>query len=168
MSFGEKGYRLARDDGDAFWFLDTRMTIKAGGEQTGGSFTLLEFAAPTGFAPPLHVHHQEDESFYLLDGELEVHCGEQSWTAGPYSFVFLPRGIPHSFVVSHGPVRALQITTPAGFENFVEALGRRPQHAGLPEPLTPDFPRIAEVSARYGREIVGPPPSAASATDTSP
>lgn len=160
MSFEKEGYRLERDEGQAFWFLDARMTIKAGTDETAGGFTLLEFAAPSGFAPPLHVHHHEDESFYVLDGELVVHCGQQSWTVGPDTFVFLPRGIPHSFVVSRGPVRALQITSPAGFEQFVNELGRRPEGAGLPEPLPPDVPRVVEVSARHGYEIVGPPPAA--------
>jgi mannose-6-phosphate isomerase-like protein (cupin superfamily) len=159
VSFDKDAYLLARDEGDASWFLDTRMTLKAGANQTGGAFTLFEFAAPNGFAPPLHVHADEDEGFYVLDGELIVHCGELSWIAGPDSFVFLPRGIAHSFVVSRGPVRALQITSPSGFEDFVNEVGRAPKGAGLPEPEIPDVLRLAEISGRHGYEIVGPPPA---------
>lgn len=149
------GYALDRDGGRQVWFLDTRMTVKA-----AAGFTLLEWSAPVGFAPPLHVHHGEDEAFYLLDGELRVACGERRWTIGPGGFVFLPREIPHSFVVTDGPVRGLQITSPAGFEGFIDELGRPPEHDGLPEPSVPDVARLAEVSARYGNEILGPPPFA--------
>lgn len=61
----------------------------------------------TGFGPPLHLHASEDEAFYLIDGAIEVSCGDRQWEAGPGGFVFLPRGIPHSFVVSAGPVRGV-------------------------------------------------------------
>jgi cupin domain len=54
----------------------------------------------SGFGPPLHIHHREDEAFYLLDGAMQVVCGEDRWEAGPGSLVMLPRGVPHAFVVS--------------------------------------------------------------------
>lgn len=111
-----------------------------------------------GFAPPLHVHEQEDEAFYVLEGEAEVLCGEERWRAEPGSFVFLPRGVAHSFHVSGGSLKALQLTTPAGFEAFVAELGRRPDRLGLPEPSQPDVARLVEVSARHGYRILGPSP----------
>ncbi|MEN3308129.1 MAG: hypothetical protein V7603_4331 [Micromonosporaceae bacterium] len=157
MSFDPLGYVLTPNDGHHVWFLDTRMSVKAGGEQTGGAFTFLEWAAPAGFAPPRHVHHQEHEAFYLLDGEIIVECGDRRWTAGPGDFVFLPRGIAHSFVVSQGPVRGLQVTSPAGFERFIDELGRPAQHLGLPEPSQPDVPRLIAAGKRYGADVVGPP-----------
>ena len=157
MSLGERGYVLGPAEGTAVWFLDTRMTVKAGGAQTGGAFTLLEWSAPVGFGPPRHVHHVEDEGFYVLDGELVVECGDRRWTAGPGAFVFLPHGIPHVFVVSRGPVRGLQVTSPAGFESFIAELGRPPTGPGLPEPSAPDVPRLLEAQARHRGEVVGPP-----------
>ncbi|WP_291418013.1 quercetin 2,3-dioxygenase [Actinophytocola sp.] len=156
MTFDPAGYVLAEQDGEHVWFLDTRMTVKAGGDQTGGAFTLLEWA-PQGFGPPRHIHEAEDEAFYILDGELVVDCGERRSVAGPGAFVFLPRGIPHSFVVSAGPVRGLQITSPAGFERFITEVGRPAEHLGLPEPSQPDIPRLVEAGRRHGNEIVGPP-----------
>ncbi len=161
MTIGTSGYVLRSGDGRSRWFLDTTMVVKADGEATGGGFTLLECTAPEGFAPPLHVHHREDECFYLLDGKLTVHCGDDSWVVDGGGFVFLPRGVPHAFVVSRGPVKMLQITSPSGFEAFVEALGRKAEHDGLPAPDAPDAAVLAEVPSRHGYEIVGPPPAAA-------
>lgn len=160
MSFDPLGYSLPADAGEQLWFLETRMTVKAGGEQTGGAFTLLEWSAPAGFGPPSHVHRQEDEAFYLLEGELTVRCGDRRWTVEAGGFVFLPHGIAHSFIVSEGPVRGLQITSPAGFETYIQELGRPAAGPGLPEPTAPDIARLVEVSERYGTAIVGPPMSA--------
>jgi len=157
VSFDPRGYALAADAGHSVWFLDTRMTVKAGGEQTGGAFTMLEWAAPFGFGPPRHVHHQEDEAFYLLDGAITVECGDRRWTAGPGAFVFLPHGIAHAFVVDEGPVRGLQITSPAGFENYVNEIGRPPERAGLPDPTPPNIEQLLQAAQRYGVDIVGPP-----------
>jgi quercetin dioxygenase-like cupin family protein len=151
------GYLLEAGEGRSTWFMDTRMTIKAAAEQTGGAFTLLEWQAPAGFGPPRHVHDQEDEAFFLLDGAIAVECGEQRWTAGPGSFVLLPRGVQHCFVVTDGPVRGLQITAPSGFEQYLDRLGRPPSHDGLPEPSAPDVPALAAAAADLGMRIVGPP-----------
>lgn len=157
MSFDPGGYVLAEHAGEHVWFLDTSMVVKAGGEQTNGAFTFLEWSAPEGFGPPRHIHHGEDEAFYVLDGRLTVECGERTMTAGPGAFVFLPREIPHSFVVTAGPIRGLQITAPAGFERFIHEVGRPAERLGLPEPTQPDIPRLLQVSNEYGCEIVGPP-----------
>jgi quercetin dioxygenase-like cupin family protein len=157
MSFDPRGYVLSADSGDSLWFLDTRMTVLAGGDQTGGAFTFLEWEAAQGFGPPRHIHHREDEAFYVLDGELAVECGDRGWTVGPGGFVFLPHDIAHAFVVSKGPARGLQITSPAGFERFITELGRPAERAGVPEPSVPDIARLSSVMTRYGYEMVGPP-----------
>jgi mannose-6-phosphate isomerase-like protein (cupin superfamily) len=159
MSFDSKGYLLTPDDGPQLWLLGTRMNIKAGGAQTGGALTLIEWSAPAGFGPPLHVHGLDDEGFYILDGEISIECGDQHFTAGPGDFTFLPRGIPHTFLVTRGPVRGLQINAPAGFEDFIAEAGRPAQRPGLPEPTEPDIPRLAAAGQRYGHQILGPPPA---------
>lgn len=157
MSLDARGFVLGPDEGTATWFLDTRMTVKAAGAQTGGAFTLLDWQAPVGFGPPTHVHAQEDEAFYLLDGELAVRCGDQSWTAGPGSFVFLPHQVEHCFVVTSGPAHGLQLTTPSGFEDYIGLLGRPPTHDGLPEPSEPDVPALLAAGERFQIQVVGPP-----------
>jgi quercetin dioxygenase-like cupin family protein len=157
MSFHPDGYLLTPTDGRQWWVLDTRMVVKAGGDETGGAFTLIEWSAPIGFGPPRHQHNAEDEAFYLLDGEMVVHCGEKRWTVGAGDFVFLPRGIPHGFVVTGGPARGLQLTSPAGFEQFVSDIGRPATEPGLPVPSAPDLERLAAATARRGDLILGPP-----------
>ncbi len=159
MTFSAQGYTLAQGEGDATWFLATLMTVKASGAQTGNAFTLLEWQAPPGFAPPPHIHHAEDEAFYILDGALTVTCGDHTWRAEPGAFVWLPRGIPHRFSVEGStPLKGLQITTPAGFEQFMAEVGEPARALTLPPPGTPDVEKLLTVSAKYGYEIVGPPP----------
>jgi len=151
------GYHLAPSEGPATWFLDTLMTVKAGGEQTTNAFTLLEWMAPPGFGPPRHIHHTEDEAFYVLEGAMCVTCGDDSWEATAGSFVFLPRGIPHSFLVtSEMPIRGLQITAPAGFERFIAGVGRPAPALTLPPPTEPDIERLVAAAARFGHTILEP------------
>jgi mannose-6-phosphate isomerase-like protein (cupin superfamily) len=158
MTFPKDGYHLSAEDGDSWWFLDTRMTVKVSASESGGAFTLLDWSAPKGFGPPRHVHEHEDEVFYLLDGEMRVICGSKQWDVSVGSLVFLPRGIEHAYLVtSDTPVRGLQITSPAGFEDFIAELGRRPDADGLPAPEMPDIARLDEVARRHGKPSVGPP-----------
>jgi len=158
MTFAKDGYALTADEGEAIWFLGTLMTVKAGGDQTNGALTVIEWVAPPGFAPPPHIHHLDDEAFYVLEGELTVTCREKTWVAGPGAFVMLPRGIPHSFVVSRpGPARGLQITAPAQFERFAAELGEPARERVLPPPMEPDIEKILALSTKYHFELADLP-----------
>jgi mannose-6-phosphate isomerase-like protein (cupin superfamily) len=153
MRDDHNGYFLGPDDGDAYWFLGTLMTVKAGEAQTGGAFTLIEQEAPAGFSPPPHVHLAEDEAFYILDGALRVTCGDQTWDAPAGSFVFLPRRVPHTLVVTGDrPARLLQITAPSQFERFVAEIGEPAPRAELPPPSQPDMARLRAAMVKYGYE----------------
>ncbi|HEY7169990.1 MAG TPA: quercetin 2,3-dioxygenase [Vicinamibacterales bacterium] len=144
--------------GEAIWFLRNRMSVKATAASTGGAFGLLESVIAPGFSPPLHVHHREDESFYILEGEVTLKCGEQQFRATAGAFVFLPRHVPHSFVVEGDrPARMLTLLTPGGGEGVFIDGGRPPEHDGLPPATPPDIEALKQVSVRYGAEIVGPP-----------
>lgn len=149
---------LAPGEGDAIWFLANRMTMKATAESTGGAYGLLESFIVPGFSPPLHVHHREDEAFYVLEGELTMRCGDRTFRATAGSFVFLPRDVPHTFVVEGDkPARMLTLLSPGGGEGvFVEA-GRPAERDGLPPAAPPDIPTLRRVSEKFGSEIVGPP-----------
>ena len=147
-------YTLAQDEGTAIWFLGTLMLVKAGAEATQNAFTLIEQLLPPGFAPPLHVHHAEEEAFYILEGRLAVTCGDRTWQVSPGSWVFLPRGVAHTFRVEGAtPARLLQITAPAGFERFAAEVGEPAQAQTLPPPTPPDVQKLVAVAARYHIEI---------------
>jgi len=94
--------------------------VKASGRSTGGSLTVIEATIDGG--PPRHTHSREDESFYVLTGMLDVECGEDRFRAGPGSFVFLPRNLPHVFRSVDGPATALLIVTPGGLDEYFAEL----------------------------------------------
>jgi mannose-6-phosphate isomerase-like protein (cupin superfamily) len=94
--------------------------VKASGGSTGGSLTVIETTIDGG--PPRHTHSREDESFYILTGTLDVECGEDRLRAGPGSFVFLPRHLPHVFRSVGGQATALLIVTPGGLDEYFAEL----------------------------------------------
>jgi quercetin dioxygenase-like cupin family protein len=144
--------------GEAIWFLNSHMTIKATGESTRGGYGLIESVIPPGFSPPMHVHHREDESYYVLDGELTVRCGDETYSATAGSYVFLPRDVPHTFVVEGDkPARWLTLTTPGGGEGFFIDASRPAESEGLPPQAPVDIDLLRRVSSTYGNEIVGAP-----------
>lgn len=152
-------YLLPAGDGEALWFLGSLATIKAGGTQTRGALTVVEFVNPPGFAPPLHRHLAEDEMFYVLSGVAEFRCDDRGFTAGPGDFVLLPVGRPHTFLVEPDePLRALQMTTPSGFESFAAEVGVPATELRLPDPGPVDPAALGHAAARHHIEILGPPP----------
>jgi quercetin dioxygenase-like cupin family protein len=148
---------LAPGEGERIWFTNAEMTIKAAAASTGGHLCLIETNAPEGHGPPLHVHHDEHEAFYVIAGVLEVQCGVERHIAAAGAFVFLPLGIPHTFRVITGPARMLTIAVPGGFEAFFREAGRAAEGPGLPPPGPVDVQRLVEVGARHNSQTVGPP-----------
>lgn len=149
---------LGPGEGTSVWFLNNRATIKATAASTGGAYGLLESTIPTGFSPPLHVHHLEDEAFWIIEGTLTIRCGTQICRAEAGAFAFLPRGIPHTFVVeSHTAARVLTLISPGGGEGFFVAAGRTPDHDGMPLATPIDRERLARAAALFSMELVGPP-----------
>ena len=153
------GYHLAADEGDAYDFLSTLALVKASGAATNNALGVVETRLPAGFSPPPHIHHDEDEAFYLLSGRIEAQLGDQKIPAQQGSFLWLPRNVLHGFVVSaDGPCTILTITTPAGFAGFVAEVGAATTTTDrLPEPSEPDIPRLVEIAGRYGIEFPPPP-----------
>jgi quercetin dioxygenase-like cupin family protein len=146
-------------EGDARWFLGALSTIKASAETTAGRVAVTENWAPRGHGSPLHVHHNEDEWFYVLSGELTFWVDGRITTATAGSFVYGPRDVPHTFTVSSDEARFLLVVEPAGFENFLLELSEPAQSPTLPpasvEPPAPET--MMATAAEYGVEILGPP-----------
>jgi mannose-6-phosphate isomerase-like protein (cupin superfamily) len=141
------------------WFLDTLMRVHIDGESTGGAYALLECLAPSGHMPPPHVHATEDEGFLVLEGELSVHTTEGTRALGPGMAMNAPAGEPHTIeVTSDEPARWLVVSSPAGFERFVRALGRSAERDELPVlDGPPDVERLVAVAAEHGITFVGAP-----------
>lgn len=152
------GQVFAPGEGEAFWFLNNLTTIRATAETTRGAYGLVESWIPPGFSPPLHVHHREDEAFWILEGVMTMRLGDQTMTGGPGSYFFLPRDVPHTFVVEgDSPAHLLTLLSPGGGEQFFVAAGRAAAHEGLPAQSPPDVERIRTAGAKFGMEILGPP-----------
>jgi quercetin dioxygenase-like cupin family protein len=152
------GRHVAAAEGERIWFTNNLMTLKATSATTGGAYALMEAEAPAGSGPPLHVHHREDESFWVLEGVLTVWCGDDVFTAAPGSYVFLPREIPHTFAVEGDrSARILSMATPGGLEGYFVGVGRPAENAGLPPAGPIDVGRLASVGREFGLEILGPP-----------
>lgn len=148
--------QISHREDAAFRFFGCPTVIRSTGETTDNHFFLMEsLDMPVGFESPYHVHRQEDEAFYVLEGELAVVVDGKWLTAGPGTYVYGPRDIPHGFkVTGTTPARMLLLCAPAGFERFVRDLSV-PLDA---VPTPPDVPLLVATAAKYGIEILGPLP----------
>ena len=152
-------YASERENGSLVWFLGTLMDLRATGAQTNGAFGLIEQQLPPGFMPPVHVHHGEDEAFYLLEGEATFTSGDQTVTAHPGTFVFFPRDIPHWFrIEGEQPARLLQFNFPAGLETFFQEAGEKAENSMIPPSTPPNIEKMLSIAPGYRLEIMGPAP----------
>jgi quercetin dioxygenase-like cupin family protein len=148
-------YVNSREDA-AFRFLGLPTLMRSTAETTTGAYGLMEhWSMPPGFASPYHLHHREDEAFYVLEGDMAFICDGKWQRGGPGTFVFGPRELAHGFkVVGDTPARMLLLCSPGGFEQFVQQLGQP-----LDAPMTPpDLAQLVAVAATFGIDILGPLP----------
>src|SRR2546430_13269906 len=149
---------LQRGEGLSVWSLGGRFAMKVTADDSLEQFALVEAVAFRTTEPPLHIHHREDEAWYILDGQMTFYVGDDTMTATPGTFVFAPRGIPHTFTVDVEPTRVLVFAAPAGFEHFALELGGEAT-SDVPPPglMVPGPDVLGPVAERYGIEVVGPP-----------
>ena len=135
------------------WFLADLVEVLADGEHT-----VLEMVAPPGDQPPLHVHHDSDEGFYLLEGEVTFWAGDAVRRIGPGEFVLGPNGVPHTYrVTGETPARFIVTSSTGSFAAFVQAYGVPAERRELPEPAAPDVERLGRLAAEHGIDLLGPP-----------
>jgi quercetin dioxygenase-like cupin family protein len=153
---------LSPETRQTLWFLGSLIQIRAGADATGGRLAIVEHQAERGLASPVHRHRVDDETFLVLEGELRVEVDGRARAAGAGAVAFLPRGLPHAFVVTSPQARYLTIHTPAGFDQFAIAAGTSVGQTSAPpvDELPPDPAALAAMAAEYGIEILGPPPAA--------
>jgi quercetin dioxygenase-like cupin family protein len=142
----------------AIWFIDNLAWIRVSGEQSGGRLAVVESKGRRGDMPPLHVHRRDDETFYVLEGELSLHQPGRSLTIGAGEAAFAGRDVPHTYRVESETARWLVVATPSGFDDFVREVGEpAPEDVLPPEGREHDPARLAEIAARFEIELLGPP-----------
>ena len=129
------------------------MTVKADAAQTAGAFTLLEADEPPGFGPPLHIHEDVAEAFYVLEGEYVIFIRDQEHTCPAGSFVYIPAGVEHGFRVGTSPSKKLNLFAPAGMTGYFEELASANASA-----TALDDDELTAIAARYGLRVLGPVP----------
>jgi quercetin dioxygenase-like cupin family protein len=142
-------YGLAAGAGKAMTWFESTITLKASCPEIG----ITEAILSPGEEPPLHVHRNEDEWLYLLEGEMTFHVGGENYRSTPGAFVSFPRGIAHTFTVESKKARFLVMNTPGGFERMFELGPKTPEEA------------VRALTA-FGMEVVGPHPRHAAAAAT--
>jgi mannose-6-phosphate isomerase-like protein (cupin superfamily) len=140
------------------WFIHNLARVHVGGEMTGGRMAVVELAGREGDMPPLHVHHREDVTFYVLEGRLTLFVGGERIELGAGECANAPMGVPHVYRVDSPTARWLGIVSPAGFDRFVVAASDPAPAEALPPADAPvDLARIGAAAAAAGIELLGPP-----------
>ena len=145
------------DSGVMYWGPGDLYRFLVTGEETGGSYFAMEAVVPPGGGPPPHIHRNEDETFYVLEGQASILLGGDWVTAGPGDFVNVPRGTVHAFRNNGSTTMRVILTfTPAGMEHFFEETLERALDPTMdpPEPPEDVAARYAAAAPRYGLEFV--------------
>lgn len=149
-------------EGPATWAMGSLFERLVSGEDTQGAFDLSVVTQPPGIATPLHVHTNEVEAFYVLEGTLMYQAGDQMHELAAGCFIYLPQGVPHAFrITGTTPVRFLGFIAPAGLMRLYDEVGMPAREHRLPGSdgfsIDEEIPRWNEIGPRYGLQVVGPP-----------
>ena len=132
-------------------FIDTWLQ----GDETGGRYAMFEAIVLPGGGPPPHIHRREDETFYVLEGEITFRIGDEKLVAGPGTFVNMPIGNPHSFKnETDQPAKMLISYLPAGLEDYFFEVGQPFEGELPPKPTSEEIETLIEAAPRYGIEFL--------------
>lgn len=149
-----RGFGLEPDGGERLSWMGEPTMLKATGQDTGGLYAVAEvITTPEGLVP-LHVHHREDEAFFVLDGEVTFSIGDDVFDAGPGGFAFGPRDVPHRYTVRSAMARMLMVFSPAGFEGFIRETSEPSDSLETVMLADIDFDLIVAAADRYGAEVL--------------
>jgi quercetin dioxygenase-like cupin family protein len=144
---------------ESVWSSGHLLTFLATGEDTQGRFALIEGVTRKGNVPPPHIHHREDETFYIVEGEMTVTVGGKKIKGTPGSVIFAPRGIVHSFEINSERLRMLVLLTPAGLDGYFKQCSVPAPAMTMPPPVEvpySEIQKLLDVGAKYGLEFVLP------------
>ena len=151
MESDQRAFIVGPGEGRLINLGEFEMTLKADADDTAGVVSVLEATEPPGFGPPIHVHHDSAEAFYVLEGEYIMYLEDRVFTCPAGSFIFIPLGVRHGFKVGDVPSRKLNFYFPAAmigyFDDLAAALGRDDVNET----------ELAEIARTHAMEIVGPP-----------
>jgi quercetin dioxygenase-like cupin family protein len=143
---------LRPDEGRPIDLGGFRMSVKATRDDTGGAFSLLEADEPAGFGPPMHIHHDAAEAFYVLAGEYIIFLDDREHLCPVGSFIFIPAGVRHGFRVGRAASRKLVLFTPAAMVGYFDELSEATK-TGHVDPAV-----LTEIALHYSMEVLGPVP----------
>lgn len=148
------------EQGPAWWFLDTLVVEHRCAPGMGT--VVLEMTLPVGSAPPLHVHDDLDDTWYILEGRMVVRCGDEVLVVGTGDWVSMPRGVAHTFrVVGERQARILLVHDNTSFRDFIRDLGTRAPARIVPnDPMFPPVDELVRIAASHDLRPIGPPMSA--------
>jgi mannose-6-phosphate isomerase-like protein (cupin superfamily) len=147
-----KAFVLRPGEGREIGLGNFKMSLKASGDGTDGAITLLEADEPPNFGPPMHIHHNAAEAFYVVRGEYVIFIEDEETVCPAGSFIYIPAGVRHGFRVGGVPSRKLNIYTPAAMVGYFDEL------SGALSRGEADPDVLADIAARHGMEITGPIP----------
>ena len=147
------------EQAQAWWFLDTLVVEHR--FASGVDTVVLEMTLPAGSSPPLHIHDNLDDTWYILDGQMVVRCGHEELVVGAGHWVSMPRGVPHTFrVVGEAEARILLVHDNPSFRDFVRDVSSPAAARVVPtQPLFPPMEELARIAASHDLRPVGPPMS---------
>ena len=148
----DQSFVLQPGDGRAIDLGNFLMHVKASAESTNGAFTLLEATEPPNFGPPMHIHRDAAEAFYVLEGEYLIFINDQEIRCPSGSFVYIPAGAVHGFRVGGVPSKKLNLYVPQAMVGYFEELSAAIASG------TVDDAELGAIAERYGVEVVGPVP----------
>jgi mannose-6-phosphate isomerase-like protein (cupin superfamily) len=149
---------LNQGEGESFWVLGDLYTFKATGKQTNGNYTVIEQIIQPQSGPPPHIHHREDEAFYILEGRFSFLCGDKQSMFEAGSFVYIPKGTLHTFKnIDEQQGRLLVIITPAGLEEFFYSIGIPAADLATPPAFDPAvIDKLMQLAGKYQMDIILP------------
>ncbi len=149
-----RGFGLEPDGGELLSWMGEPTMLKVTGQDTGGLYTVAEIITTPEGLVPLHVHHREDEAFFVLDGEVTFSVGDDVFDAGPGGFAFGPRDVPHRYIVRSASARMLMVFSPAGFEGFIRETSEPSDSLETVTLDDIDFDLIVAAAERHGAEVL--------------
>ena len=156
-SQGAQPIAVGAQEGEARWWLASLAVIKVTAAETGGLMSIIEITEAPGAEAPWHIHHREDEGFWILEGSATFQVGDATIEASVGDYLLGPRGIPHRYTVGAEGCRMLYLMTPGGFEELIIGMSVPAASRTLPPPSDeePDWDHVAAVAAANGCELLG-------------